>query len=104
MTKYIYSAGDYAVEWDKDAFNVTVRSGCAASVESSYELTPCGLGIALARARHKGGDPVAQARQHGVEVDDHKAYRRAEAEFCTQEGQRLFAMGMRSAHAKWLDE
>lgn len=101
MTKYVYSAGDYSVIWDKDAFHVTRPAGCAAMVESSYAPTADGLGLAIGRARFKGGDWMLQAAQH--KAQDKRDLRRKEAAFCTEEGKRLFALGVRKAHAEWLD-
>ena len=93
MTKYVYSAGDYSVIWDKDAFHVAMPCGCAAMVESSYAPTADGLGLAIGRARYKSGESLTHNRDA----------RRAEAAFCAEEGKRIFALGVRKAHTEWLD-
>lgn len=108
MTKYVYSAGDYSVIWDKDAFHVTRPDGCAAMVESSYAPTADGLGLAIGRARYRdrcdrAKEVIRTTGRNPEQPKDGRAVRKAEAAFCTEEGKRIFALGVRKAHAEWLD-
>lgn len=92
-TKYVFTSGDCSVLWHKEGFDVVQSRNGAGYVDCTFAADADGLGLAIMRARYKSGEGLTHNREA----------RRAEVSFCTEEGKRIFALGIRKAHAEWLD-
>ena len=89
---YVYTSGDYSVLWCKHGVDVVRSWKGAGEVIGTYAANSDGLGLAIALARYK----------NGVCLTNNRDARKAEAQFCTDEGKRIFALGVRKAHMEWI--
>lgn len=94
--KYVFSAGNFSVLWSSERVEVTTTKGCLTITESGYAANEHGMQCAVARCLYLDA------------ILSHKTMNKAEAvSIATRAdeiGAELFALGIRKAHKKWLDE
>lgn len=93
-TKYVFTKGNHSVLWHKYGFDVVEAKNGAGYVDSTYELSADGLGIAIVRCYYLEGVFLPIPDRAGVIKIISAIKELAEA---------MFGIGQRRAHEKWLE-